>query len=81
MSLQTQIKEILIDLAVNDKLPLDITTLDESVFNPVIEPVVHALETLRKDANMALSGEWDCTTAEGQEGFECQIELINKILQ
>jgi hypothetical protein len=29
---------------------------------------------------MALSGEWDCTTEEGKQGFEAQIELIDKAL-
>jgi hypothetical protein len=36
---------------------------------------------LKKDAEMALSGEWDCTTMEGREtGFEAQIYLIDKTL-
>lgn len=80
MSLQQQIKDILIDLAVDDKLPLDLTTLDESVFDPVINPVTEILLTLRTDAEMALNDEWDCTTEEGKEGFEAQIELIDYVL-
>ena len=69
----TQIKNILIDLAVNDKLPLDMTTLDESVFEETIKPLTSALRTLREDAEMALNGEWDRTDS----GFEAQISLIN----
>ena len=38
------------------------------------------LYTLKKDAEMALSGEWDCTTQEGIESFSDQIDLIQKVL-
>ena len=72
----TQIKNILIDLAINDKLPLDMTTLDESVFEETIKPLTSALRTLREDAEMALNGEWDRTDG----GFEAQISLINSVL-
>lgn len=71
-----QIKNILIDLAVNDKLPLDMTTLDESVFEETIRPLTSALRTLREDAEMALNGEWDRTDG----GFEAQVILINSVL-
>jgi hypothetical protein len=39
------------------------------------------LKTLRKDAKMALSGEWDCTTQEGKEGFDAQVEAIDRALE
>lgn len=42
-----------------------------------VRTVVEVLKTLRKDAEMALSGEWDCTTREGIESFNDQIELID----
>jgi hypothetical protein len=41
---------------------------------------VKVLNTLKTDAEMALSGEWDCTTSEGIESFNDQIELIDKVL-
>jgi hypothetical protein len=44
------------------------------------ENVVDVLNTLKRDAEMALSGEWDCTTSEGIESFNDQIELIDKLL-
>ena len=72
----TQIKNILINLAVEDKLPLDMTTLDESVFEDVVKPLISTLNTLRQDAEMALNGEWDRTDS----GFEAQITLINMVL-
>ncbi len=33
------------------------------------DEVIHLLNTLKRDAEMALSGEWDCTTSEGIESF------------
>lgn len=45
------------------------------------EEVVKLLYMLRQDAEMALSGEWDCNTNEGKEtGFTAQIELIDNML-
>lgn len=44
------------------------------------DEVVEVLNTLKKDAEMALSGEWDCTTSEGIESFNDQIQLIDEIL-
>lgn len=81
MSIQQQIKQVLIDLAANDNLPLDLHQLDESLFDPVIDPVLEVLETLRTDAEMALDGSWDHTTADGKEGFDSQIILIDTILR
>ena len=45
----------------------------------VLPEAITLLENLRKDALMALRGEWD-PTGEGQEGFEAQIILIDKTL-
>ena len=43
--------------------------------------VIKVLTILREDAEMALNGQWDCTTDEGIEtGFNAQIELIDNIL-
>ena len=81
MSIQKQIKQILIELAANDQVPIDMTQLDECVFDIVIHPIVEALCSLKKDAEMALDGSWDCTLQEGIEtGFTAQIELIDQIL-
>ena len=71
-----QIKDILVALAVEDKLPMDMTTLDSSVFDKVVEPLISTLNTLRNDAEMALNGEWDRTDS----GFEAQIILIDDVL-
>jgi hypothetical protein len=71
-----KLKAILIELAVNDELPLDMTTLDSSVFDPCTTPVIDTLITLQEDAEWALNGNWD----RSDSGFEAQIELINSVL-
>lgn len=76
MNYTEQIKDILVALAIEDRLPLDMTTLDASVFDKVFEPLVSTLNTLRKDAEMALNNEWDRTDS----GFEAQITLIDMVI-
>ena len=71
-----KLKAILIELAVNDELPLDMTTLDSSVFDPCTTPVIDTLITLQEDAEWALNGNWD----RSDSGFEAQIELINSVI-
>jgi hypothetical protein len=71
-----KLKAILIELAVNDQLPLDMTTLDASVFDPCTTPVIDTLITLQEDAEWALNGNWD----RSDSGFEAQIQLINSVL-
>jgi len=63
-------------VCIEDRLPLDMTTLDASVFDKVFEPLVSTLNTLRNDAEMALNDEWDRTDS----GFEAQIILIDNVL-
>lgn len=71
-----KLKNVLIELAVNDELPLDMTTLDASVFDPCTTPLVDALITLQEDAEWALDGRWDRTDS----GFEAQIQLIESVI-
>ena len=75
-SFNNKLKAVLIELAVNDELPLDLTTLDASVFDSCTTPLVDALITLQEDAEWALDGRWDRTNS----GFEAQIELINSVI-
>ncbi len=75
-SFNEKLKAVLIELAVNDQLPLDMTTLDASVFDSCTTPVVDALITLQEDAFWALDDRWDRTDS----GFEAQIELINSVI-
>jgi hypothetical protein len=71
-----KLKAILIELAVNDELPMDMTTLDASVFDPCTTPLVDALITLQEDAEWALDDRWD----RSDDGFKAQIELINSVI-
>jgi hypothetical protein len=49
--------------------------------NQSLQKVREILNVLRKDAEMALNGEWDTTTDEGIEtGFGAQIEVIDSAL-
>ena len=76
MSFNEKLKAVLVELAVNDELPMDMTTLEASVFDPCTTPLVDALITLQEDAEWALEGKWDRTDS----GFEAQIELINSVI-
>ena len=72
-----KIKAVLIQLAVNDELPLDMTTLDSHVFDSCTIPLVDALITLQEDAEWALDDRWD----RGDGGFKAQVELIENVLK
>lgn len=50
MTIQQKIKEVLINLAIEDKLPLDLNDLDPTVFDPVIEPLLEKLKN-NKETN------------------------------
>ena len=76
MNFNEKLKAVLVELAVNDELPLDMTTLDSSVVDPCTTPLVDALITLQEDAEWALNGNWD----RSDSGFEAQIELINSVI-
>ena len=76
MNFNEKLKAVLVELAVNDKLPLDMTTLESSVFDSCTTPLVDALITLQEDAEWALEGRWD----RSDSGFEAQIELINSVI-
>ena len=44
------------------------------------ETIKENLGSLRKDCEMALTGEWDCTTQEGIDGgFPAMIEVVDEI--
>ena len=45
------------------------------------EQIIDVLNSIRTDAQMALDGDWDCTTEEGIEtGFTAQIDSIDDLL-
>jgi hypothetical protein len=76
LNFNEKIKDIIVQLAVDDELPMDLTTLDSSVFDSCTTPVVDALITLQEDAFWALDDRWD----RGDEGFQAQIDLVDNVL-
>jgi hypothetical protein len=72
-----KLKAVLIELAVNDELPMDMTQLDSSIFDPCTIPLVDALITLQEDAEWALDDRWD----RSDDGFKAQVELIENVLK
>lgn len=51
----------------------------DEIDNGLIQPIKKVLTSLATDANMALTGEWDCTTSEGIESFKDQLTLIDSL--
>jgi len=51
----------------------------DEIYNGLLEPIVDVLTSLAKDAQMAISGEWDTSSNEGKESFNDQIELIDTL--
>lgn len=43
-----------------------------------VSRLTEILATISADANMALNGEWDCSTREGREAFNDQIDIIEE---
>jgi hypothetical protein len=75
-TIKKALKQVLVDLAADDKLPLDFNQLDENIFNEALQPVVKCLEALYNDCEMALNGDWD----KSDSGFENMQVSINMIL-
>ena len=77
MTKSQKIKDILVQLACEDELPMDMTQLDSSIFDPCTTPLVDALITLQEDAEWALDDRWD----RGDDGFKAQVQLIENVLK
>lgn len=73
------IKNLLIKMANEDKLPQDLNNLDTKEIEKILSPVFSTLETLEQDALMALDGDWDTSTEDGKSSFKSQIDLINEL--
>lgn len=43
------------------------------------EEQIKLIDILIESCNQGISGEWDCTTDEGKEGFESMITLLEKL--
>lgn len=71
------IKDVLIELVVNDKLPLDMTTLDISVFDKALSPVNELREAL---ADMTDNADEDCPSQYRTKHFKTAMENANFLL-
>jgi hypothetical protein len=47
MSLKYQLKQLLVNLAADDKIPVDMNQLDPSVFDELIDPIEEEMGELR----------------------------------
>lgn len=72
-----KIKALLVQMAIDDTLPMDMTTLDTKKIEAILKPVFGVLALVEQDAQMALDGSWDVSTDEGLEGFDCQLTKID----
>ena len=71
------IKDALIELALNDKLPLDMTTLDTSVFDKALQPV----ESLRVAlSDMVVNADEDCPSEYRTEHFRTAMKNADDLL-
>ncbi len=43
------------------------------------EEQIRLINILIESCNQGISGEWDCTTDEGKQGFESMITLLEKL--
>jgi len=68
-------------MKINAKTYVDEDWVDEvqSRIDEVLIPVKKVLGCIVEDANMALTGYWDCSTTEGLEGFNAQLEIIDSL--
>lgn len=73
------IKNLLIKMANEDKLPQDLNNLNTKEIEKILSPVFSTLEVLEQDALMALNGDWDTSTEDGISSFKSQIDLINEL--
>lgn len=74
-----RIKDLLIEMQLNGKLPQDMSKLDTKGIQNILLPVFDVINTIKEDAEMALDGSWDYEGENGKEGFQEQINSINKI--
>ena len=51
----------------------------DEIHTGLLEPIINVLTSLAKDAQMAISGDWDTSSNEGKESFNDQIELIDTL--
>lgn len=71
------IKDVLVKLALKDKLPLDMTTLDTSLFDEALQPVEELKIAL---ADMVDNADEDCPQLSRTDHFRTAMENANNLL-
>lgn len=55
--------------------------ISNELYNSIVKPLVSTLSTIKQDAEIVLSGNWDHRTVDGiADDFNTQIELIDQAL-
>ena len=70
------IKDLLVNMAAKDELPLDISQLDTKKIKEILLPIFKTIRVLEADATIASNGGFDLTDT---GLFQNQIILINKL--
>jgi hypothetical protein len=75
-----KVKALLVQMAINDELPLDMNQLNTEKIAKELEPVFSVLAMIEYDSEMALSGDWNLDGSDDSlEGFQVHIDKINAL--
>lgn len=80
-TIKESIKNVLIQMAIDDTLPMDMNGFDTSKLDEALKPLLEAIDiidTVRKSCEEGFDGTWDCSTDEGKEGFNDMITLLDE---
>jgi hypothetical protein len=80
--LANAVKQALIKLAIDDKLPADLNNLKvadiQKALKPILDEATDLINTVRTSCEEGYNETWDCSTEEGREGFNAMITLLDK---
>lgn len=77
------IKDKLIQMAIDDTLPMDMNGFDTSQLDEALKPLEEAISlinTVKTSCQEGMDGTWDCSTNEGKEGFGDMITLLDEAI-
>jgi hypothetical protein len=79
------IKDILVQMAIDDALPLDMTQLDISKFDEAFKPLeeqvkksFEAIDNVVSSCEEGQDGRWDCSSEDGKRGFGDMITVLHE---
>ncbi len=80
-TIKESIKNVLIQMAIDDTLPMDMNGFDTSKLDEALKPLLEAIDlmnTVRKSCEEGYDGTWNSATNEGKEGFNDMITLLDE---